>query len=49
MDELKILLENKSFVGIPYDYGLVGDEKDKLINYINSIYNTFNANMIING
>ena len=42
MDELKqILLENKSFVGIPYDYELVGDEKDKLINYINSIYNTF--------
>ena len=42
MDELKqILLENNSFVGIPYDYELVGDEKEKMINYIDSIYNTF--------
>ena len=42
VDELKqILLQNNSFVGIPYDYELVGDEKDKQVNYIDSLYNTF--------
>ena len=42
VDELKqILLQNNSFVGIPYHYEIVGDEKDKQVNYIDSLYNTF--------
>ena len=42
MDELKqILLEINHFVVYLMIMNLVGDEKDKLINYINSIYNTF--------
>ena len=42
LNELKhILVENNSFVGVPYDYEIIGNEKDKQVNYINSIYNTF--------
>ena len=42
VDELKqILLKNNSFVGIPYHYDIIGEQKDKQISYIDSIYKTF--------